>query len=412
MGDVTVKNTLQDGSDLSDGIDEGEELWYERVTGDVTSRYHRYQVTYSDFTSIEGSEYKYSATVTNRRLGNIDITVHKVWNSGEIGSREANALRQELNQAGMSLALKLDFHESMGENHGYTIEDGYVTLGKGAEKTPIYNVARTVEDEDGKPVSSDNSFAPGTDPGSSVITIDFPDENDEKDQTYYFSNLPKYDTTGTIVRYTVEEGLKSEDGKFISFDEYIEKAGPDDALAKELKKWVHTMEEGDYVTALDPNEALPQVSTKDVDFQEFKATNSLTGTKDVRWHKEWNDAYRNEAGERPDIFLDVFRLVHTSDDTTQLELVVKDYQWTPTTTEGEGEESGPVDAVNYWTATMEGVPEYDRLGYKITYFAVERAVNDTERFDYGPVRYYNTKGDLMGDRLEVKDEYLTPTPEL
>ncbi len=171
------------------------------------------------------------------------------------------------------------------------------------------------------------------------------------------------------------------------------------------------MEEGEYVTALDPNEALPQVSTKDVDFQTFEATNSLTGTKDVRWHKEWNDAYRNQEGERPDIFLDVFRLVHTSDDTTQLELVVKDYQWTPTTTEGEGEESGPVDAVNYWTATMEGVPEYDRLGYKITYFAVERAVGDTERFDYGPVRYYNTKGDLMGDRLEVKDEYLTPTTD-
>lgn len=417
IGEVPVTNTLKDG-DIADGIDETNDPWYEQVTGDVTSQYHRYQVTYSKFTPIESSDYKFSATVTNRRLGNIDITVHKVWNSGD-GS-EADALRQELQRAqipgateqGASLALKLTFHESMGTEHGYTIKNGYVTLGKGAEETPIYNVARTVEDEDGKPVSSDNSFAADQEVGSSVITIKYPDEDSAgKDQEYYFSNLPKYDTTGTIVRYTVEEGLKSEDGKFISFEEYIAQAGDGDALAKELKKWVHTMEEGEYVTALDPNEALPQVSTKDVDFQEFKATNSLTGTKDVRWHKEWNDAYRNEAGERPDIFLDVFRLVHTSDDTTQLELVVKDYQWTPTTTEGEGEESGPVDAVNYWTATMEGVPEYDRLGYKITYFAVERAVNDTERFDYGPVRYYNTKGDLMGDRLEVKDEYLTPTPD-
>lgn len=426
IGDVTVKNTLKDGSDLSDGFDEEDEIndpWYDQVTGDVTSQYHRYQVTYSDFTSIEGSEYKYSATVTNRRLGNIDITVHKVWNSGD-GS-EASALRQELQQAqipgaeraGASLALKLTFHESMGENHGYTIdENGYVTLGdekSGAVPTPIYNVARTVQDENGNAVPSDESFGQDPDPGSSVITIDFPDEPDAegkvagKDQEYYFSNLPKYDTTGTIVRYTVEEGLKSEDGKFISFDEYIEKAGPDDALAKELKKWVHTMEEGDYVTALDPNEALAQVSTKDVDFQEFKATNSLTGTKDVRWHKEWNDAYRNQEDERPDIFLDVFRLVHTSDDTTQLELVVKDYQWTPTTTEGEGEESGPVDAVNYWTATMEGVPEYDRLGYKITYYAVERAVGNTEMFDYGPVRYYMGETKL-GDRLEVEEKYTEP----
>lgn len=424
IGGEEVTNTLKDG-DIGDGIDETNGLWYDRVTGDVTSQYHRYQVTYSKFTPIESSDYKYSATVTNRRLGNIDITVHKVWKSGEVGSKEEQALQQALQQAkmpdsdpeepgGLSLALRLTFHESMGEDHGYTIEKGYVTLGdekSGAVPTPIYNVARTVKDENGKPVSSDNSFAADQEVGSSVITIKFPDEDGAgKDQTYYFSNLPKYDTTGTIVRYTVEEGLKSEDGKFISFEEYIAQAGDGDELAAQLKKWVHTMEEGDYVTALDPNEALPQVSTKDVDFQEFKATNSLTGTKDVRWYKEWNDAYRNEAGERPDIFLDVFRLVHETDETTKLELVVKDYQWTPTTTEGEGEESGPVDAVNNWTATMEGVPLYDSLGYKITYFAVERAVGDTERFDYGPVRYYMGETEL-GDRLEVKDEYLTPTPD-
>lgn len=417
IGGEEVTNTLKDG-DIDDGIDETNGLWYEQVTGDVTSQYHRYQVTYSKFTPIESSDYKFSATVTNRRLGNIDITVHKVWNSGD-GS-EASALRQELQQAqipgaeraGASLALKLTFHESMGENHGYTIdENGYVTLGdekSGAVPAPIYNVARTVEDENGNAVPSDESFGQDPDPGSSVITIKFPDEEGAgKDQTYYFSNLPKYDTTGTIVRYTVEEGLKSEDGKFISFEDYIAQAEPGDALAKELKKWVHTMEEGDYVTALDPPGALPQVSTKDVDFQTFEATNSLTGTKDVRWHKEWNDAYRNQEDERPDIFLDVFRLVHTSDDTTQLELVVKDYQWTPTTTEGEGEESGPVDAVNYWTATMEGVPEYDRLGYKITYYAVERAVGNTEMFDYGPVRYYMGETKL-GDRLEVEEKYTEP----
>ncbi len=429
---VDVKNII-DGSDEVEIIDDEEEngLWYERVTGDVTSQYHRYQVTYSDFTPIDntpvdlepGESGKYSATVTNRRLGNIDITVHKVWNSGDgseargLQNALANAQIPGAERAGASLALRLTFHESMGDNHGYTIENGYVTLGKGAEETPIYNVARTVEDEDGKPVSSDGSFGPNPDPGSSVITIKFPDEDGAgKDQTYYFSNLPKYDTTGTIVRYTVEEGLKSEDGKFISFEEYIAQAGDGDELAAQLKKWVHTMEEGDYVTALDPTGALPQVSTKDVDFQEFKATNSLTGTKDVRWHKEWNDAYRNQEGERPDIFLDVFRLVHETDETTKLELVVKDYQWTPTTTEGEGEESGPVDAVNNWTATMEGVPLYDSLGYKITYFAVERAVNDTERFDYGPVRYWVNiplSGlQCIGDRLTVENnDYLEPTTD-
>lgn len=439
---VDVKNII-DGSDEVEIIDDEEEngLWYERVTGDVTSQYHRYQVTYSDFTPIDntpvdlepGESGKYSATVTNRRLGNIDITVHKVWNSGD-GS-EADALRQELQRAqipgateqGASLALKLDFHEST-QSKDYKIEkyednkaDEYITLGDGTVPTTIYNVKREVGTAE-NPVSSDESFGPDTDRGSSVIEINLPggtegeDSYIPKEQYYYFSNLPKYDTTGTIVRYTVEEGLKSEDGKFISFEDYIAQAEPGDALAKELKKWVHTMEEGEYVTALDPNEALPQVSTKDVDFQEFKATNSLTGTKDVRWHKEWNDAYRNQEGERPDIFLDVFRLVHETDETTKLELVVKDYQWTPTTTEGEGEESGPVDAVNNWTATMEGVPLYDSLGYEITYYAVERAVGDTERFDYGPVRYWVdiplTGLQCIGDRLTVENnDYLEPTPD-
>ena len=103
---VDVKNII-DGSDEVEIIDDEEEngLWYERVTGDVTSQYHRYQVTYSDFTPIDntpvdlepGESGKYSATVTNRRLGNIDITVHKVWNSGD-GS-EADALWQELQRA-------------------------------------------------------------------------------------------------------------------------------------------------------------------------------------------------------------------------------------------------------------------------------------------------------------------------
>ena len=163
------------------------------------------------------------------------------------------ALQQALHQAkmpgsdpeepgGLSLALKLDFHEST-QSKNYKIEkyegttDEYITLGDDTVPTTIYNDKR--EGTAGNPVPSDQGFA-NADRGSSVITIDFPDEPDAegkvvgKDQYYYFSNLPKYDTTGTIVRYTVEEGLKSEDGKFISFEDYIAQAEPGDALAKEL----------------------------------------------------------------------------------------------------------------------------------------------------------------------------------
>ena len=415
IGGVPVTNTLKDGGEVD--IIEDEETngpWYNQVTGDVTSQYHRYQVTYSGFTSIEGNGNKYSTTVTNRRLGNIDITVHKVWNSGDGG--EVEALQSALDGASMSLALRLSFHESMGtaeelEKKGYSIsyqgigQADTVQLGDGASPVDIYNVARHGTQEN--PVPAEDGFT-NEPKGSSVVKIYLPGEDigDDsekagKEQTYYFNNLPKFDTTGTIVRYTVEEGLMdTQTGKFVSFDEYSSEDGNGQKLKEELAKWARTMTEGEYISASDPDESLPQVSTKDVDFQTFEATNSLTGTKKVQWNKEWNDAYRNEAGERPDIFLDVFRVVHTSDDTTQLELVVKDYQWTPT----EGK-----DAVNYWTATMEGVPEYDSLGYEITYYAVERAVNNTELFDYGPVRYYNGNNALMGDRLTVDEQYLKET---
>lgn len=422
IGGTSVTNTGTNDDGNVFPINETEtSKWYDQVTGDVTSQYHRYQVTYSAFEPIgsEGSN-RYSTVVTNRRLGNIDITVNKVWNSGDNGE-ELQALKEALDNTDMSLALKLDFHESMdADANDYFIgtvdgEEGeYVRLGNessGAEEVPIYNVERSVGEE----YTSDTAFN-GEPIGKSVVKIDLPnnaggESGVPKSQTYYFNNLPKYDVDGTIVRYTVVEGLLDNYGKFWTLEEYKNNQdNKDTELYKALSKWAMSMRETEYISANDPENVLIDRGDKDVDFQTFDATNTLTGTKSVEWFKEWNDAYRHSEGERPDIYLDIFREVHyinnEGNEATRLELYQKDYHWTATPA-GEGED--PEDAVNNWTATIENVPQYDSLGYEITYYAVERAEGDTLAFDYAPPNYLvrdekeNFK--LIGNRESISDKY-------
>ena len=78
------------------------------------TEYHRYEATYSRVT-IEGTEF---LTVTNRRLGNIDLTVTKQWLDGE-GSIRAELLTELEKTRGnrdpaqqLYLAIRLDFEGS------------------------------------------------------------------------------------------------------------------------------------------------------------------------------------------------------------------------------------------------------------------------------------------------------------
>lgn len=372
------------------------ENWPTGVTGDVTTQYHRYEVTYSGIESLGGiSDNMCVATVTNRRLGNIDVEITKNWASGD--NSQVKALKQALNDAGMSLALKLDFHESMGDTAAkeyeidYENENGTVSLG-GGEAVPIYNQKRNTGE--GNAFEEDQK-------GSAIIKMDLPTGNTGKTTNYYFSNLPKFDTAGTIVRYTVEEGLvDNTTGTFISFADYRASATPDADLLEALSNWSMSISQRGYTSAIDikdPNLA----EDKDVDYQEMTATNQLVGTKEASWHKLWKDAYRYDLNQRPDIYLDIYRVVHTSasGSDVQIELYQADYRWTAQ--EGDG--------TNSWTATITGLPKYDEYGYEITYYAVERTAVNAANFDYGPVQYLvektGTEGlTLIGDRVTVNSE--------
>ena len=193
-------------------------------------------------------------------------------------------------------------------------------------------------------------------------------------------------------------------GDFVSFETYRSTHDAEDVLVQALSTWSMTIREKSYQTAVDIVEVNPDAN-KDVDWQTMAATNSLVGTKDAKWHKEWKDIYRYEQGQRPDIYLDIYRMVHTGQEqgNTQVELYQANYRW-----EGKAES----DTVSNWTAVIEGLPKYDSYGYEITYYAVECTVVTASNFDYAPVKYYWSNGGngfALGDREEVADAYQNDT---
>ena len=116
------------------------------------------------------------------------------------------------------------------------------------------------------------------------------------------------------------------------------------------------------------------------------------------------------SGSRPDIYLDIYRTVHTSaaEDGIETELIYPSYRWTneglrpPETeapSEGAGDpageepgtasgDNGSADRQYFWRAELENLPKYDDWGYKITYSAVERTSVNASDFDYAIAEYW------------------------
>ena len=351
----------------------------------VTTDHHRYEVTYSKPVPLGESANEFIATVTNRRLGNIDLTVTKTWNSGD--GTEAGVLEAALDNAGLSLALRLEFHSSMtNEEYGIT----YTGIRDGESGSDTVNLG-------GEPVEIQDNEEQGT---TSIQKIAVP-TGENKTREYYFHNLPKYDLNGTTVRYAVVEGLVDGNGNFQTIGDYLA-SNPNTTLAEELRNWSVSYGEETYNSAVDGTED----EGKDLDTQVVPISNTLTGSKPVSWHKEWRDAYTYDQKQRPDIYLDIYQMVHDNDGTTHLELYQADYKWEQSTDEGS------TDTANHWTATIAGVPKYDRLGYEITYYAVERTAVNAAAFDYAPVEYwFDTGGDgeegptKIGTRIEIEKAY-------
>ena len=126
------------------------------------------------------------------------------------------------------------------------------------------------------------------------------------------------------------------------------------------------------------------------DEQQITITNKLTGTKEIKFYKEWNDQYALEHGKRPDLYLTLYR---TTKGSGKMQLYA-DHSWDKqalTISEDGGENAAQEEKEtdeNYWICTFPDLPKYDEKGDEYIYYAVERlTVNDPSDFDYAPAQF-------------------------
>ena len=356
VGDIEIENPMSASGQPIPPV------YTYNVTGTAvrfSTQYHDYETTYSydeDFGATGGSgayEGMHCYTVTNRRLGNINLTVTKKWIDGD-GEKRA-ALQKALETAGLNLAVKLEFmsEPSLGMEQIYEITDtGFMQDDIGDIVTISSGNATLIEDNEGKNVDS-------------VQLLNLT----QSEQILYFWHLPKYDGNGASVRYTVKEIFVDQDGK-----EVTDLTAP--KYSDVLEAWREynaTTAQGPYVVG--KNHAL--------DTQDFTLTNKLDDTTDVSWYTLWLDDFAYKEGSRPDIYLNIYAETHKQDGSVQTKLVIRNYRWEFE----EYEDSPEITQEIFWKCTIENLPKYDDFGYKINYFAIMNSVVSTGDFDYLPTSY-------------------------
>ena len=330
VGDDAVEHHLQ-GEDSNETYTFDDlYLTDEETSGDsntifeVTTDHHRYQVTYSmnpteDAGGQEVGGVDGTFTITNRRLGNIDLTVNKTWvhgdgeDAGDAIQRFQDALTDIYNNSvdgegdptktRLVLAFRLKFADE-----SLSTDNNYVITYKGVDKTDTVQVGGTgsetvnilgPEDQDGNQdqVSSLQTILGLTFGNNGGVTGIV--ENDAA----YFYNLPKYDADGAVVGYTVDEVwvdmTDSDDPKV------VENLASKYSDLYEIWSEYNASFETEYA-ANDNQTDGPNTH----DSQKVQVTNTRGETTTVTWHKQWQDAYANQNHLRPDLYLDIYRVVH------------------------------------------------------------------------------------------------------
>lgn len=326
---------------------------------------YKYEATYGEET-IDGQTVY---TVSNRRIGDIDLTVTKQWLDGDGEKRED--LKKAAEKSDLTLAMKLIFDDGMPKSDEETISvpDDYKIT---------YNDVNTGDTVDvgnpGGPVDiKDNS---GKNNASAIQSIRF----DEKTSLYYFHQLPKYDKEGKVVNYRAEEVWLDKNGKEVSRKDLKEDYEEVYDIWKEYSSSTgeETYTVGDYHTD---------------DQQKYTIKNKLSYTKNILWHKSWRDEHAYESGTRPDIYLDIYQVKHKEDGGTETSVYQKKYKWEYNEDFDDTGIDNPEDysdKTKHWHATLSGLPKYDNYGYEIKYYAVENTEIQISDFDYMPAQYYHT----------------------
>lgn len=369
--DVYVNNDLDGDGVVSEPVYTNEAQDGQTPTAvPFETQYHNYEATYAkEFYPVNDDKKIPMFTVTNRRLGNINLTVTKNWVDGDGTAR--STLQEKLKAAGLNLAVKLDFLN--GDNNGnYTISrTGYGT-----------------PDGDTVTISEGNDTLIKDNTGASVDAIQNLDTTQSK-QTIYFWNLPKYDTNGASVRYTVKEIFVDADGTEVNINEGEQYK----AVAEAYRDYSSTLTAGPYNVG--ENHAL--------DTQDFTLSNKLSATKDVSWYALWLDDFAYTEGTRPDIYLNIYARKHVKNEyetvSTTTEWIIRDYRWTYDESEGSGGDDEYINEKTFWKCTIENLPKYDDLGYEIEYFAVMNSQVDASDFDYLETAYASGRDTVGTTRI-------------
>ncbi len=329
---VTRDEALQDTETYGDalrnwGETNSKNAYNERMftDADAASQGFCYEVTYGYNSTLNAFE------VNNRRLGQVWLKIDKEWqDSGhEAGSRPASYFT-------VGTASSGDVSFEVGD-------DGVIYAQvTGGNKLALYTYD-TEDDaaEELLPLTADAATV-SADGLSLRIKIDTATDN----TSYPVVSLPKYNRYGGIIEYTVAEGMSNA---------------------------------GDYTSSnTDTSEGFDS-EWHFKDTLNYTFTNTRSGTKDVTFCTRWYDDYvKSELGQRPDLFLTVYKTVYDYNTDGSLKtdadgkpVVLRydvvtgyeNYRWRATSSETSA-------GVTNEQATIKNLPKYDGHGKEIFYYAV------------------------------------------
>ena len=376
--EISIGNSGADDRTTQEEIFIGEDGAVENKCVDqIEATNHTYEATYEtqlDGLTVEEGEDTPGISdplfiVTNRRLGNVDLTVTKEWQDG-------SQLQELLKGSNVVPVVKLVFDEEKNNAEPPGNVNNPIDYKKGTVQ--IGNEEVQIKGKD------------GTSPEEAIQPLL---ENGELIRELYFYNLPKYDNQGRVARYKVVELWTTkgniESGKVDNVDEcydlknFLEKNR--DTLSDDLKSLLNDLSVSYQEDSYKENDG-----QKESDKQQITITNKLTGTKEIKFYKEWNDQYALEHGKRPDLYLTLYR---TTKGSGKMQLYA-DHSWDKqalTISEDGGENAAQAEKEtdeNYWICTFPDLPKYDANGDEYIYYAVERlTVNDPSDFDYAPAQF-------------------------
>ena len=234
-------------------------------------------------------------TVTNRRLGIIDLTVTKTWVDGD--NSETELLMDALKANNLALALYLKFDpDFVPEDNEYKIDYVNNTITLGNEVVDIRDNTGKKGDRQGHPAHHAGPGCGGKKPNTTSSTCPSTTSMARLCAIPWRRSWWKLDADGNVTDNAVTDSL--------SDYPYTDETTGEEYTLQELWNWyTRSYDKSDYNVA----------EKHERDTHAIQVTNSLVGAKNVQWHKQWADRYAYETGGPPGYLPQHLRLGGTPD---------------------------------------------------------------------------------------------------